>query len=49
MNSTECHWITPSGTIRLLPERGRLLGIEVHGHQALWQPASVDAQWNLGG
>jgi hypothetical protein len=49
MNSTECHWITRSGTIRLLPERGRLLGIEVHGHQALWQPASVDAQWNLGG
>ncbi len=49
MNSSECHWVTNCGAIRILPERGRLLGMEVFGHQALWQPASVEAQWNLGG
>jgi hypothetical protein len=49
MKIQETLWTTSQGKIRLLPERGRLLGMEVLGHQALWQPASVDAQWNLGG
>jgi hypothetical protein len=49
MNCVETQWTTRSGTIRLLPGRGRLLGIEIHGHQTLWQPASIEEQWNLGG
>lgn len=42
-------WRTSGGTISLLPQRGRLLGIEVGGHHALWSPAEVTASWNLGG
>lgn len=42
-------WTTPHGQIHLLPERGRLLGIEVDGHAALWSPKESSAAWNLGG
>jgi hypothetical protein len=49
VKTIETQWKTRHGTIRLLPDRGRLHGIEIHGHQALWQPAGVEAQWNLGG
>jgi hypothetical protein len=42
-------WTTPHGKIHLLPERGRVLGLEVHGHEALWSPKESSAAWNLGG
>ncbi len=47
--STSIIWKTESGSVRISPERGRILGIEVSGHQALWQPPAVDGGWNLGG
>lgn len=46
---TPISWKTEAGSIRVLPERGRVLGIEVSGHQALWSPPEVTASWNLGG
>jgi len=42
-------WKTESGSVSISPERGRVLGIELAGHQALWSPATSDAPWNLGG
>jgi len=42
-------WTTPHGKIHLLPERGRVLGLEVNGHAALWSPKESSAAWNLGG
>lgn len=42
-------WKTPHGSIRVLPERGRVLGIEVGGQESLWTPAESSAPWNLGG
>jgi hypothetical protein len=42
-------WQTGAGVIRLLPGRGRLLGIELGGHEALWAPGESTAPWNLGG
>lgn len=42
-------WTTPHGKIHLLPERGRVLGLEVNGHPALWSPKESSAAWNLGG
>ncbi len=42
-------WTTPHGRIHLLPERGRVLGLEVNGHPALWSPKESSAAWNLGG
>lgn len=49
MKIQETLWTTSQGKIRLLPERGRLLGMEVLGHQALWHPTSVETAWKLGG
>lgn len=46
---TPITWETEAGSIRVLPQRGRVLGIEVAGHQALWSPPEVTASWNLGG
>jgi hypothetical protein len=48
MNS-HIQWKTESGSVSISPERGRVLGIELAGHQALWSPATSDAPWNLGG
>lgn len=42
-------WNTEAGSVRVLPGRGRVLGIETGGHEALWSPAEVSAPWNLGG
>jgi hypothetical protein len=42
-------WQTGAGVIRLLPGRGRLLGIKMGGHEALWAPSESPAPWNLGG
>lgn len=42
-------WTTPHGRIHLLPERGRVFGLEVSGHPALWSPKESSAAWNLGG
>lgn len=42
-------WQTPHGSIALLPERGRVHAIEFGGHQALWSPKEISAEWNLGG
>jgi len=42
-------WSTEAGSIRILPERGRVLGIEAGGHEALWSPQEAAAGWNLGG
>ena len=42
-------WTTPDGSVSLQPERGRLLGMAVGGHEFLWKPESVSAPWNLGG
>lgn len=42
-------WKTKVGSVRVLPERGRVLGIETGGHEALWSPPEVTAEWNLGG
>jgi hypothetical protein len=42
-------WKTESGSVQVLPERGRVLGIETGGHEALWSPPEVTAPWNLGG
>lgn len=42
-------WKTKNGTARILPERGRILGMEVGGQEAMWSPSNADAQWNLGG
>lgn len=30
-------WRMDSGSVEILPERGRILGIRVAGHQSLWQ------------
>jgi hypothetical protein len=35
--------------ISLLPHRGRVLGMTVGGHDALWNPEEISAPWNLGG
>jgi len=43
------NWVSPHGTVTLLPERGRVLGMTVGRHQALWQPAELTGDWNLGG
>ena len=48
MNSP-IQWKTESGSVVFSPTRGRILGIEISGHQALWQPAAHDEGWNLGG
>lgn len=48
MNSPRT-WETKNGTVRLLPERGRIVGINVSGHESLWAPALAGAAWNLGG
>ncbi len=42
-------WTTPHGKIHILPERGRMLGLDVNGHEALWSPKESSAAWNLGG
>jgi hypothetical protein len=42
-------WTTPHGKIHILPERGRVLGLEINGHPALWSPKESSAAWNLGG
>lgn len=42
-------WMTETGAVHLLPERGRILGIEAGGHHALWQPPASEGGWNLGG
>ncbi|MCX6970726.1 MAG: hypothetical protein NTV93_11350 [Verrucomicrobia bacterium] len=47
--NTPTTWKTESGSVSISPERGRVLGIEVAGHQALWSPPEVTAAWNLGG
>lgn len=47
--NTPTTWKTESGSVSISPERGRLLGIELAGHQTLWSPATSDAPWNLGG
>jgi len=47
--NTHQTWKTKDGTIRVLPERGRVQGIEIGGHEALWSPPEVTAPWNLGG
>jgi hypothetical protein len=48
MNSP-IQWKTESGSVSISPEHGRVLGIEISGRQALWQPAASDGGWNLGG
>ena len=47
--NTPTTWKTESGSVSISPERGRVLGIELAGHEALWSPATSDAPWNLGG
>ena len=42
-------WKLSGGSIRLLPERGRILGYSLGDTEALWSPKSVDTDWNLGG
>lgn len=42
-------WKTESGTVRVLPERGRLLNIEIDGRGALWTPEPPPFAWCLGG
>ncbi len=42
-------WKTSHGSIRIVPGRGRVLGMEISGHESLWTPAENSAQWNLGG
>ena len=42
-------WKTTHGTIELLPERGRVLGLTLDGCRALWQPRGKGPSWNLGG
>lgn len=46
---TPTTWKTESGSVTILPERGRVLGIGLSGRQALWQPVGNDGGWNLGG
>jgi len=48
MNSP-IQWKTESGSVSISPEHGRVLGIEISGHQALWRPAAFDGGWNIGG
>ena len=47
--NTPTTWKTESGTVSIWPEHGRVLGIEVSGHEALWRPTAFDGGWNLGG
>jgi hypothetical protein len=35
--------------VTILPHRGRLLGLKIHAHPALWNPDETTAAWNLGG
>ena len=41
-------WRDGENAIALLPERGRVLQVEVRGHAAFWQPQSAE-DWNVGG
>lgn len=47
--NTPITWNTEAGSVRVLPSRGRVLGIETGGHEALWSPPEPTAAWNLGG
>lgn len=46
---TPITWETESGSVSVLPERGRIISIEVSGRHALWQPVRSDEGWNFGG
>lgn len=46
---TTLTWKTEAGSICVLPGRGRILNIEIGGHEALWSPREATAAWNLGG
>ncbi len=42
------NWNTKADSVRVLPERGCVPGMEIGGHEALWSPPEVTASWNLG-
>ncbi len=42
-------WQTANGSVRVLPERGRVLDIVTGGHSALWRPEPPPFPWCLGG
>ena len=42
-------WRTEAGTIRVLPERCRLLDMTIGGHSSLWSPDPPPFAWCLGG
>jgi hypothetical protein len=42
-------WETPAGSVRVLPERGRVLGIKTGGQESLWSPEPPPFPWCLGG
>lgn len=50
MNEQSVHtWKNEVGSARVLPERGRLLDMEIDGHGALWSPDPPPFAWCLGG
>lgn len=42
-------WRDKAASISLLPERGRVLQVEVNGHNAFWTPHAPTDDWNVGG
>jgi hypothetical protein len=47
--SSHLTWKNHHAAIHLNPERGRVMGIEIGGHQALWKPVGTGGGWNIGG
>ncbi len=49
MGRAMCTWKTGSGSVTLMPERGRVLQVTVSGRKMLWENPGWPGDWNVGG